>query len=330
MEPKNISNKIKDKEQSELISSNNKLKNLKSDYFIQKIFDYIHKRKTLETIKYNKSIQKRLNININDYKAYSEKFSSIEIEIIPMKNGYGRFIHITKDEKEYYHIYYKDNKEEEIKRNIIYENDNVSKIFIFIDYQVKSFCELFLGCGCVEYVYFKKIYRNNITNMSYMFEGCSSLKEVNFNNFKTNNVTDMNSMFRKCSSLKKLNLNNFNTSNVTDMNSMFEDCSSLKELNINNFNTSNVTDMSSMFSGCKSLNELNLNNFNTNNVTNMSYMFNQCSSLNELNLNNFNTNNVADMRYMFNKCSDELKLKIKNKFNKFKEEAFKDYENYYE
>jgi len=32
------------------------------------------------------------------------------------------------------------------------------------------------------------------------------------------------------------------------------------------------------------------------------------------------------MGYMFSKCSDELKLEIKNKFNKFKEEAFKDYE----
>ena len=44
----------------------------------------------------------------------------------------------------------------------------------------------------------------------------------------------------------------------------------------------------------------------------------------ELNLNNFNTNNVTDMRYMFSKCTDELKLKLKSKFNEFKEEAFED------
>ena len=54
----------------------------------------------------------------------------------------------------------------------------------------------------------------------------------------------------------------------------------------------------------------------------MSYMFDGCSSLKELNLNNFNTNNVTDMRYMFGGCSDELKLKIKNKFKNFEEEAF--------
>jgi len=50
-------------------------------------------------------------------------------------------------------------------------------------------------------------------------------------------------------------------------------------------------------------------------------------SLKELNLNNFNNNNVTDMRWMFSKSSDELKLKLKSKFNKFKEEAFEDYED---
>ena len=35
-------------------------------------------RKSLETIRYNKSIQKRINININNYKAYSETKTSIE------------------------------------------------------------------------------------------------------------------------------------------------------------------------------------------------------------------------------------------------------------
>ena len=65
MEYKDILNKIKNQEQSKLINSSNKLKNLKSDYFIQKLFDYLHKRKSLKTIKYNKNIQKRINININ-------------------------------------------------------------------------------------------------------------------------------------------------------------------------------------------------------------------------------------------------------------------------
>ena len=104
MESKDITTKEKEKEQSKLINSDNTLKNIKSDYFIQKFFDYIHKGRTLKTIRYNKSIQKRININIIHYKEYSEKYSSIELEIKPIENKYGRFINIKKEDKEYYHI----------------------------------------------------------------------------------------------------------------------------------------------------------------------------------------------------------------------------------
>ena len=353
MEAKDTPTKEKEKEHSKPITSENMFKKLKSDYFIQKIFGYIHKKKSLETIRYNKNIQKRINININHYKDYSEKYSSIEIEIKPMENEYGTFINIKEEDEEYYHIYYNDNKTKQIKSTSLNKNDKVSKINIVIDYQIESFYQLFYNCECIESICFKKFYRKNITNMSYMFHECSSLKELNINNFNTNDVTDMSFMFYGCSSLKELNLNNFNTTNVTDMSGLFgrcsilkeininnfntnnvthmsgifSRCSSLKELSLNNFNTNNVTDMSYMFYGCSSLKELNLNNFNTNNVTNMSFMFYECSSLKELNINNFNTNNVTYMRYMFSKCSDELKLKLKSKFNKFKNEAFEDYEN---
>ena len=199
MESKDIPNKEKEQEQSKLINSDNVLQNLKSDYFIQKFFDYIQKRRKLKTIRYNKSIQKRINLNINHYKEYSEKYSSIEIEIKPMKNKYGRFIKIKEEDEEYYHLYYNDNKKEEIKSTSINENDKVSKINIIIDYQVESFYELFNCCECIESICFKKFYRNNITDMSFMFGGCSSLKELNLNNFNTNNVTNMRSMFSGCS-----------------------------------------------------------------------------------------------------------------------------------
>ena len=112
MEFKYTSNKTKDQEQQKLINSKNILKKLRSDYFIQKLFNYLHKRKSLETIKYNKNIQKRMNININDYKEYSEKYSSIEIKIKPIENEYGKFINIKEEDEKYYHIYYNDNTEE--------------------------------------------------------------------------------------------------------------------------------------------------------------------------------------------------------------------------
>jgi len=322
MEKKDILNKVEEQGQSKLIDSNNQLRNLKSDYFIQKFFEYMPERKSLEIIKYNKSIQKRIYININHYKVYSETKTSIELDIIPMKGEYGEFINIKEEDKKYFHIYFNDNKKKEIENISLYKDDNVSKISIIIDYQIKSFSKLFYNCRCIESIEFKKFYRNNVTDMSYMFRGCSSLKELNLNNFNTNKVTSMGYMFDGCSSLKELNLNNFNTNNVTNMNDMFSECSSLKELNLNNFNTNNVTDMNCMFYRCSSLKKLNLNNFNTNNVTNMMCMFSRCSSLKELNLNNFNTNNATFMFRMFYGCLDELKLKIKSQFN-FKEEAFK-------
>ena len=186
MNPSNELNKEK-------TESKDIFKNLKSDFFLQKLFYNLLKKKSLDIIKYNNKIKERINISIKDYKEYSEIYSSIEIEIKTVNNKYGEFINMKENEK-YFHIYFNDNKEE-IKRNYLNKNENVSKLKIIIDYQVKSFKKLFLYCGCIEYIYFKKFYRNNINNMRSMFSGCSSLKELNLSNFNTNNVTNMRHMF---------------------------------------------------------------------------------------------------------------------------------------
>ena len=86
MQSKDTKSKVKEQEQAKTINSNNMLNNLKSDYFIRKLFEYMSKKKSLKTIKYNKNIKKRMDINIKDYKDYSEKYSSIELEIIPIKD----------------------------------------------------------------------------------------------------------------------------------------------------------------------------------------------------------------------------------------------------
>ena len=186
MEPKDTTSKVEEQGQSKLIISNNQLNQLrkvKSDYFIQKFFGYMTERKSLETVRYNKNIQKRINININHYKTYFETKTSIELDIIPMKGKYGDFIYIKEEDKKYFHIYFNDNKNKEIKNTSLNKDDNVSKISIIIDYQIKSFSKLFDFCGCIESIDFKKFYRNNVTDMSSMFRGCSSLKELNLNNF---------------------------------------------------------------------------------------------------------------------------------------------------
>ena len=129
-----------------------------------------------------------MNIDINDYKKYSEKYSSIkieikpmkdyyekiEIEIIPIKNKYGPFINIKEKDKKYYHIYFNNNKREEIKSTYLNEENKVSKINIIIDYQITSFYELFYECKVIESINFKKFSRNNIIDMSNMFYHCST------------------------------------------------------------------------------------------------------------------------------------------------------------
>ena len=272
------------------------LRNLKSDYFLLKLFDNLLKKKSLDIIKYNNNLKDRMNINLNNYKEYSEIYSSIEIEIKPINdNPCGNFINIDKENEKYYHIYFNNNHEEE-KRNYLNKNENVTKLSIIIDYQVKSFQGLFRNCKCIEYINFKKFYRNNINNMGEMFYECSSLKEIDLSNFNTNNVNNMGFMFCGCRTLKKLNLSNFNTNNVTEMEFMFFQCHSLEELNLSNFNTNNVVDMRAMFY--------------------------KCFSLEEINLSNFNTNNVIDMKFMFSECTEQFQNKIKVRYKNIKEEAF--------
>ena len=146
---------------------------IKSDYFLQKLYDNMPKKKKLAIVKYNKKIQNRINLSVKDYKEYSETYSSIEIEIIPKKGEYGKFVNINENDKLYYHIYFNDNKEEIKNKYKIDEEDKVTKIKIIIEYQVKSFEGLFYLCYCIESINFKKFYRNNIIDMSYMFYGCS-------------------------------------------------------------------------------------------------------------------------------------------------------------
>ena len=227
-------------------------KNIKCDYFLQDMFDIMKKNKALKIVKYNKNLQKRLNLTLNDYKKYSQLYSSIEIELKLINNKYDKFINIPNEDKEYYHIYFDDSKEE-IKRNYLEENEKVKTIKIIINYNVKSLNQLFSGCKYISSILFKIFYRFNITDMSEMFLGCSSLKELNLSSFDTSNVIYMWCMFSGCSSLKELNLSNFDTSKVIEMEDMFYGCSSLKELDLSNFDTSNVKDMSGMFNGCSSL-----------------------------------------------------------------------------
>ena len=122
-------------------------------------------------------MQKRLSLDINDYIEYSQSYSSIKIELKFFDNKYAKFINISEKYKEYYHIYFDDSKEE-IKRFNLNQNDKVNKIKIRIDYQVKSFNNLFYNSKSISSIIFKQFVRTNINDMNSAFLGCSSLKEL--------------------------------------------------------------------------------------------------------------------------------------------------------
>ena len=184
-----------EKKELNIIKLKEIIQNVKSEYILQKIFNNLPIKKSLDLIKYNKKIKKRINLKINDYKKYSERYSSIEIEILPVNNKYGQFINIKKGDEKYYHIYSNNNKNG-TERNYFKKNE---KIKIIIDYHVSSFENLFSECKNIESINFKKFSNRNINNMRFMFYRCKSLKELNISNFNTDNVTDMSYMFRECS-----------------------------------------------------------------------------------------------------------------------------------
>ena len=303
------SNDIAKKEKKQNI-----LINIKNINIMKKIVNSFNKVRLYEIIRYNKKLQKRFHLSFEDYKEYSEIYSLIEIEIIPAKNKYCKFNNINKNDEKYFHIYFNNNKNEEIKRNNLIQKEKVSKINIIINHQIKTFNGLFYNCECIEFIQFKKFYRTNINNMTDMFWNCSSLKKIKFNFFKTSGINDMSYMFNECKSLEELDLSNFDTSNVNNMSGIFYGCKSLNEINLSNINTNNVEDMSYMFYECSSLESLNISNFNINNVINMNYMFSGCSSLQNINFPQFNTNNDNEIETidMFKGCISLNGLDISN------------------
>ena len=244
-------------------SCNNSFENIKSIYILKQVLNSINSKNLLELIKYNKNIQKKLDIGINDYKY----FKKIIIEIIPISfkeeedddeeekpadiDDYDfthQFINIDKENESYYHIYFNDEEEDKTKRYYVYPSDK--KIKVIIDSNIKSLDGLFHDCRYNEKINFIIFNRNDIKSMNCMFKNCEHLKELNLNNFNTDNVTNMSGMFHGCYSLKELNLSNFKTNNVTDMSWMFCSCYSLKELDLNNFIINNSTKTDAMFYDC--------------------------------------------------------------------------------
>jgi surface protein len=227
---------------------------IKSNYILKKIFSHLKVNKSLKINKYNKKIQNRLELNINNYKNYSK----IIIEIIPCENKDGIFINIKDGYEHYYHIYFDDNKED-IKRNYIKKGEKIKKIKIILDYELKSLSHLFLECNSIEKINFIQLYKPDINDMSCMFYKCSSLKELNFNNFCTDNVTNMCFMFYGCENLTSINISKFNTKKVVNMMRMFSCCNNLESIDLSKLDINYGANTTYMFLGCSNLKKVILN-----------------------------------------------------------------------
>ena len=224
--------------------------NIKSIYILKTIIQNLSKRRYLHLIIHNKKLQNKLNISIDNYIKY---YNQIEIEIIPDKKKMickEEFIRIRDEiDKSFYHIYFND-ENKEIERNYLTKDEDVSKIKVLIDMEVKSIEALFSGCYCIKEIKFIKFNRTDFNDFRYMFNDCKYLKYIYIKKLKTNNVENMDNMFNSCKSLKKLDLSNFITDKVKSMRYMFKSCSSLKELNISSFKFNKSTDVEYMFSYC--------------------------------------------------------------------------------
>ena len=63
----------------------NIFESIKSKYILKRIFKYLSETKLLKIIKYNKILQNKLEINIDDYKNISKII--IELEMLPDHDG---------------------------------------------------------------------------------------------------------------------------------------------------------------------------------------------------------------------------------------------------
>ena len=221
-----------------------------------------------------------------------------------------------------------------ILTNYNIENNDLNKNIKTINYnqidkknksEIQKICEIYLNDQKVDFKFehkfkqtgeykLKFIFKNLLTDSSYLFYNSHNLQKINLSKFKTDNVCDMRYMFSDCDNLEEINLSNIKTNKVVNMKCMFNNCSSLINLDLSSFTTNEVKNMENMFYNCKSLFSINLSSFNTNNVETMKKMFGYCENLEELNLSNFTNNNqkIKDISFMFTNCLNLKKINFSN------------------
>ena len=293
------------------------LKEIKSKFIVQQIFELMGKSSKLKIAHRNRYLNTKLEITTNDYK---EAYEIIEIGLklsdnpddYPEKDNY--FINLrTNPDADKFEIFMDEEKLEKNIYSISKDNIITKNIKIKIPKGINSFRSLFECCRCIKEINIFNWVRKDVTDMSYMFYGCNQLRRLEISRMKSDNVTDMSYMFCECSSLKEINVSNLNTRRVVNMEKMFGECQTLEKLDLSNFITNNVTNMAGMFMSDNVLQSLNVQNFNIIKLEYMDKMFYDCKNLINLEMFINNSKVIKDKTDMFHGCQ-YVKEEIKNQF----------------
>ena len=219
-----------------------KLDIIKSVYFKRIMFDHLDIVKKHSIVKYNKSLQKMLNIEKKHYNKlpYIEIVSNYDLEYVnklesKFINIPDRFLDRIKFTTEFF------NKETKMKEKYP-KNKKYTVIQHIKTHHSFRFKELFKDIDIVKnikIVRFYSIYGND--NMSSLCENCNNLEDIYISGVNFKKITNMKNTFANCYKLKILNISNFNLNKNANIENMFLNCNNLKQLNINGRNI-NLTD----------------------------------------------------------------------------------------
>ena len=153
------------------------LEGIKSKYILNRVFKYISKGTFLKLLSYNKKMQKKLELGIEDFKKFSNQ---IIIDAIPHNPCLEIHLQIPKK-----CIHQKHLDELEKRKRFYINKETVIRIAIEEDKEAKSLKGLFKSCSNVEEIYFIKFNRRDIIDMSDMFQDCKYLNKLDITKLKT-------------------------------------------------------------------------------------------------------------------------------------------------
>lgn len=188
-------------------------------------------------------------------------------------------------------------------KEFIKVNDN--KISLIINGKEEKLCQKYkLKKGNNK---IKFIFKEAITNFSYLFYECTSLSNIAaLKNWKVSNATNLTSLFYGCTSLKNVNgLKNWDVSNVNHFSYLFYNCQSLTDISgLKFWNVKKGIFFSCLFSKCTSLEDINpLQNWDVSNGFFFNHLFYGCTSLKDISgLENWNVSNGNYFDHLFYNC----------------------------